>query len=135
MKRYTFLIIILLVSLTSCEKIQMENDLQGTWKLWKVRGGYSGEGFNANFSHLIIPTNKHFEIQQNETLLEDGTYNIYKVDKVWAGSNWRIEFNRNIVLEPGATFLSEGAFCFDSSDTLSFAEVAYDGFTWVFIKE
>ena len=135
MKRYSFLIILLLISLTGCEKIQMQQDLKGNWRLWIVSGGYTGEGFDSNFSHLNIPTNKHYEILRNDTLLEDGTYEIYTVESGWVGIRWRIEFNRNIVIEPGATFLSEGAFSFYSSDTLSFAEVLIDGFTWTFIKE
>lgn len=138
MKTFKLLLILpfLIIGLNSCEKenfetfqnlrktkyynseIFAEKDMKiyGTWELYDISGGMSGDGYNLNFEYLEIKEYGVYGFINNSTLLEYGKITIApesandlrlkvdfdkdrKSDLFFADNEKYIEFNGNDTLK------------------------------------
>ena len=119
-----FILVILSISLFSCEEKSIETSLEGTWHLANYNGGLAGVSvdvargaytFTFDSNKLIIE-NAH----ESFVWIEDGTY-AYKIEDVNSVQSIRIDGDDKGV------FIKTG-------NQLSIDQRAYDGFEYVFKK-
>lgn len=125
------LLLLILTGLFACNK-KTEPELMGNWKLENISGGFSGNGYNAEFDYLNITDEKHCEwLDSLNNPLATGTYQL-------SASKGKecIEFNIKNKLET-FYFDLDLEYIFYSHDTLYMRPCfeCNDCFDYFFIKD
>jgi hypothetical protein len=134
MKNILAFTILLAILLSSCEKLEFKNDIEGSWKIELISGGQNNL-VAPNYDHLQFK-NSNYIILRDESTIEKGSYSLNKFDD----SNyykWYIHFNVDYNHDPTLTFDNSCNFFIDliSNDTLilSQKDIA-DGMSYYYTK-
>ena len=137
--KYTYVFLsIIIISLWSCEKNDLRNDLEGKWIILGSSGGIDGSGATPNYTHLEFQKKNYF-VTNNEDLLEEGSYSISKIEESgYSPMVWQISYNPNNNYDRSLTFYTnnEMGILLDGPDTLTLCDLYLsDGYCYHFRKE
>ena len=128
---YKALLLMIMFS-ASCEKIEIEHDLIGSWKLFGQGGGISGGGCGATFNYLILKKNYDFDFIKNDTIIQSGEYSIAK-NRNQGCCPYLINFKTHFPQNYGTTSY---AIQFITNDTLALNETGVsDGCDFYFVRQ
>jgi len=124
-KSIFFLAIIILITYSSCEKMEFRKDISGTWKSLFAGSGYSPHDIKVNYTLLRLKSNNRYYIYNYDTLKASGKYSIY--DSGYENNKYYEPFYINF--EKGSTFDSKLTFQIDknldvsiiNNDTIGFS--------------
>jgi hypothetical protein len=130
---------IIIIGICSCEKIDLQNDLEGKWKVLGSSGGIGGSGVTPNYTHLEFHKKKYI-VSNNEDLIEEGSYSISKIEDSHYSSRmvWQISYNPKINYDRTLKFYTNNkmGIIFEGPDTLTLSELYFtDGFCYHFKRE
>jgi hypothetical protein len=119
------ILFLLLVGFNACQSISIDPAMVGTWKLASISGGFSGNGYPANFTHLTLHSDKKYEVRQNGTVISSGTFRLENQDDKTV-----IKFRGdNLTFEHGEKFVVM------NNSTLSLNEPCCDRYAYFFQQQ
>jgi hypothetical protein len=132
------LLILLLTIFVSCEKMQFQNDIYGTWEIQWAGGGLYLHAIETNFSHLKINKSDQYFMYRNDSLKASGNYTICKTgyDPYQKKETFEMEFKKGIKQDPKIRFPFDDKLDtrFFSNDTLIFSENCADCYQYCFVR-
>ena len=107
--KYTYVFLsIIIISLWSCEKNDLRNDLEGKWIILGSSGGIAGSGATPNYTHLEFQKKNYF-VTNNEDLLEENM--VLSLELVYFPEKTVYHFEDTVVITPqGAKVLNGSTF-------------------------
>ena len=74
------LVFFAMAALSACSKediLQQEmNRLRGNWDLKEITGGFTGAGYEADFTQLIMTNSNRYSIEADNSSIEEGDYTL-----------------------------------------------------------
>jgi hypothetical protein len=138
MKKIAVLVIFFSVLLSGCEKQELNNQLNGSWKILSVSGGITGSQSIRDFDELQFSRSGKYFVTFNGTVIQGGTYELEK--QQYKGYNYR-DYDYKMYLtekfnnHPYANFYAFTPFSitFNNDGTLTLRQVEVsDGFQYDF---
>lgn len=140
MKKLIYLTTFLALFILGCEKQEMEDQLNGNWKIRAISGSIVGGAPVRDFEKVSFSSSNKYSLYFNDTIIQGGSYKIKKQDIKNYG-NTKVEFllklNKTFDNHPYANFYSELPFdiIFYGTDTLTLSQPFSDGYNYHFVRE
>jgi hypothetical protein len=139
MKTRTIIILIIAFFFTGCEKLEIQHDLIGKWRLFGSGGGIAGGGAHLEYTFLIIDRKDDYRLIRNDTIIEKGAYRISEndIDAFKNLSPYKIKFTQTYRLSYPSYPLDSYTYLIQniSRDTLGLYEPYMDGFSFYYKRE
>jgi hypothetical protein len=139
MKTRAIVILFIVFFFTGCEKLEVQHDLIGKWRLFGSGGGIAGSGAHLEYTFLIIDRKDDYRLIRNDTIIEKGAYRISEndIDAFKNLSPYKIKFAQTYRLSYPSYPLDSYTYLIQniSRDTLGLYEPYMDGFSYYYKRE
>ena len=141
MKKKVILIFFIALTISSCEKQEMYDQLYGSWQIFGVSGSILGSQPVRDFDIVTFGQSGKYSVSLNDTIIQGGSYHIQRQPSKKYGEikvDFLLVLNESFNNHPYANFYSWEPFdiIFYGSDTLTLSQVnVSDGFNYHFKRK
>ena len=141
MKKLFLLLVLLQLLIIGCEKQDIYDQLNGTWKIFSISGSIMGWQTIRDFDLLIFNSSNNYSVFFNNNVIQGGSYKIEKKDSKqseYSEREFLLVLKESFNIHPIANFYSDHPFdiIFNGGDTLTLLQSGiYDGFNYHFVRE
>jgi hypothetical protein len=137
MRTKVLILVILLVSIISCEKWDLKHDLCAKWKIFGSSGGIHGQGDNYYFDYMYLDKTNNYRFSRNDTIIEEGNFDLIDYHNTSSLGDYAIEFSPNKQIKVGAGHITAQPMIIQiiTSDSIRLFDGLIDGFAYYFEKQ